>query len=67
MAEEKKNKPFLNVGLRRTIRTDSGKIAFQEGFIAGWCECVGENEPNKTKLRQIAEAALDRYLKDRRR
>jgi hypothetical protein len=67
MAEEKKNTPFLNLGLRRTIKTDSGKTAFREGFIAGWCECVGESEANKTKLKQIAEAAADRYLKDRRR
>ena len=31
---------------------------FKEGFIRGWMECVGSQEENKVKLRQIAEAAF---------
>lgn len=37
---------------------------FREGFVIGWYECVGDREPDKTKLRLIAEAAADNYFND---
>jgi hypothetical protein len=36
--------------------------AYREGFVSGWFQCVGNKEPDKDKLRQIAEAAADNFL-----
>ncbi len=41
-----------------------GNGSFRDGFIAGWIECVGGRERDKKKLREIAEAAADKYIKD---
>jgi len=43
-----------------------GKGSFRDGFVAGWMECVGYKEPDKKKLREIAEAAADNYLRDQK-
>lgn len=40
------------------------KDSFRDGFVAGWMECVGDKEPNKRKLKQIAEAAVDNYIRN---
>jgi hypothetical protein len=36
--------------------------SFRDGFVAGWIECVGGKERDKTKLKEIAEAAADKYI-----
>ena len=41
-----------------------GRNTFRDGFVAGWIECVGDKEPDKQKLKEIAEAAADKYVRD---
>ena len=38
--------------------------SFRDGFVAGWMKCVVDQEPNKQKLKEIAEAAADKYIRD---
>ncbi len=40
------------------------KNTFKQGFVIGWLECAGDAEKNKIKLRAIAEAAFQKFLKD---
>ncbi len=37
--------------------------AFREGFVTGWFECIKHAEPDKVKLKQIAEAAGDNFIR----
>lgn len=39
------------------------RAAFREGFVAGWFECIKQTEPDKLKLKQIAEAAADNFIR----
>jgi hypothetical protein len=41
--------------------------SFRVGFITGWIQCVGDKETNKKKLKQIAGAAFENYIKNQRR
>lgn len=41
-----------------------GRNTFRDGFVAGWMECVGDKEHDKLKLKEIAEAAADNYIRD---
>jgi hypothetical protein len=38
------------------------RAAFREGFVTGWVECYKHAEPDKVKLKQIAEAAADNFI-----
>jgi len=42
-----------------------GEDSFRQGFVIGWIECVGNQEPNKKKLKAIAEAAAGNYIRKR--
>jgi len=36
---------------------------FRAGFVVGWMQAVESQEPDKVKLKKIAEAAADEYIK----
>ncbi len=38
---------------------------FRAGFVVGWMQAVGSQEPDKVKLKQAAEAAADQYIKSK--
>jgi hypothetical protein len=46
--------------------TPEERQIFRSGFVAGWQECAGSVEQDKTKLKQIAVAAADNYLNARK-
>jgi len=46
--------------------TPEEREIFRSGFVAGWYECVGSIEKDKTKLKQIAIAAADNYINARK-
>ena len=40
------------------------RAAFKTGFVIGWIECFGDKEPDKLRMKEIAEAAADNYFRD---
>jgi hypothetical protein len=40
------------------------RAAFREGFVTGWFECFKHTELDKVKLKQIAEAAAEKFIRD---
>jgi len=40
------------------------RAAFREGFVTGWFECFKHAEPDKMKLKQVAEAAADNFIRN---
>jgi hypothetical protein len=40
------------------------RAAFKAGYVMGWIGCVGSKERDKVRMKEIAEAAADSYLRD---
>jgi len=40
------------------------RAAFKAGYVMGWIECVGDKEPDKVKMKEIAEAAAAKYFRN---